>query len=281
MSLVIKTKDSFQKPVEIDKVVKEKEEGKEKEALSWRKKAFQIILQTRAQCSEKDITAFENVIHTHKDLINTAGDPEQSTIFHDLAKRKYPLQFVEILVKNGIDFSIKDSSFDNTPLIWAIANGNNEMAKEILSKMPESQKKSLNIPSIRNNTALHLIIGKGYTTETTSRELLSVSNARLLALAISAGADVNVVNKQGNTPLHLAYARRDYNMVKCLIESGAKQDCLNNEGLKPKQMLYLDSSKEEAYNKAKELMTSNVGRCHLLNESDYHSVGNLQNLMLL
>lgn len=248
---------------------------------SWLRNAVLMIDNAGSHCTPKLLKAFSQLISQHKDSINDAVLVCKSTIFHHLAKSKNPVQFVDVLVRNGIDFSIQERGpYYNTPLMWAIADGQNEMAKEILSRMPRSQAASLYLQGYKGNTILHLIVGKGYTTQTKDGESVSCTNAELLALAVRRGADVNLANEKGNTPLHLAYARRDHAMVKFLIAHGADQTAVNKEGVTPKDMLYLGSTPKESYSNAKKILDESV-EVYLLNEAAYNNSENLKELDLL
>ena len=50
------------------------------------------------------------------------------------------------------------------------------------------------------------------------------------ALAEELGADVNAVDHEGNTPLHLAAARGDNEMIRYLVSRGADVTKVNREG---------------------------------------------------
>ena len=56
---------------------------------------------------------------------------------------------------------------------------------------------------------------------------------RLLEVLLSAGADPNIKNKEGNTALHEATLGGDEEVALLLIQSGADVNAINNEGLTP------------------------------------------------
>jgi hypothetical protein len=100
-------------------------------------------------------------------------------------------------------------------------------------------------------------------------------------LAIDKGADFTLANKKGNTPLHLAYARRDYTMAKLLIENGADQTRMNKAGQKPKDMLSFGTNEQENFARADRVMYETVGTYHRLSENDYLNPTNLAALKTL
>jgi|SRR5579862_445307 len=251
------------------------------EVLGWRVKVVNLIKATRLICSESDIEEFEKLVRENQDKINQRIFYSDSTVFHELAKRKHPERFVGILAHYGIDFSIQDSWLGDTPLMWAVANGKNEMAREILLHLPVSQADSLNKQCKAGNSVLHLIIGKGYTTKDLDKIPLAYSNFQLLQLAIEKGAHVNLADRDGNTPLHVAYARRDYNMIKLLIESGAEQNYLNYAGKTPREMIQLGKDEEDNYAKAQSVLFYTTSGCYILKENNYKDLNNLEAILSL
>ncbi|CCB91764.1 putative uncharacterized protein [Waddlia chondrophila 2032/99] len=163
--------------------------------------------------------------------INTRADLWfKGTILHDLAKFGEPSEFVAIFADNGIDFNIQDR-WDNTALIWAIANGNNSMASEILNYPQNLDLKGL------GNSALHLAIAKGYKNRTRDGKPLTISNLQLVQKLVDKGADPNLRNKNGYTALHLACIRRDAPMIEALLKNGGDLSIQTNDGKTCKELL--------------------------------------------
>ena len=54
-----------------------------------------------------------------------------------------------------------------------------------------------------------------------------------VTLALDLGANVNLADKNGNTPLHTAASRRLNSIVQLLVERGAKLDIENKKGQTP------------------------------------------------
>jgi len=68
------------------------------------------------------------------------------------------------------------------------------------------------------------------------------------------GADPNLKNDAGHTPLHLAYIRRDFAMVELLIKYGALENGSNMES-------FLQECNNLSYEEAKKKVYSDVGPC--------------------
>ena len=54
-----------------------------------------------------------------------------------------------------------------------------------------------------------------------------------VTLALDLGANINLADKDGNTPLHTAASRRLNSIVQLLVERGAKLDVENKNGQTP------------------------------------------------
>lgn len=161
------------------------------------------------------------------------GDVLHGTPLHYLAKRGQAIATVPLLVQEGGDFNIQDR-WGNTPLLWAIANGMFSMAKQIIENAP--RETDFDIIG-RGNTALHLALAKGYTERTRDGAPLTVSSIDLMRLLISRCKNVNVQERGGNTPLHIACVRRDPVMIRELLEAGADRSITNSYGETPIDML--------------------------------------------
>ena len=108
-------------------------------------------------------------------------------------------------------------------------------------------------PYYVRQTALQLCVAKGYTNITGSGHLLQHSNYELAKLLLSAGANNEIDYQEpyyGNTALHIAYARRDYETCK-LLESYKTDKSLfikNRENKTPSEMSTM------SYKKVKKLL---------------------------
>src|SRR5215470_15018825 len=63
--------------------------------------------------------------------------------------------------------------------------------------------------------------------------LIQAGNRDSALKRIAAGADVNATQGDGTTPLHWAVYKIDADLVRALLERGAKPDVINNYGSTP------------------------------------------------
>lgn len=195
------------------------------------------------------------------------------TVLHLLAKRKESTEMkklTELALTLGCKPELQDE-MDNTPLTWAIANANNGTAMTILNTAKQGEY--LNAQSMYNNTALHLAVGKGYKKKSASGDTLSYSNLVLVQKLIDLGAKVDLQDKDGDTPLHVACIRRDKEMISALLKAGATIDIKNNDGKTPLDMLNL------SYKQASKHVCDKVN-VFLLNKEEFEKATDLENLFL-
>ena len=115
------------------------------------------------------------------------------------------------LIKAGADLTIQDEFFGNTALMHAIANASNTIAIVIM-KMGGCRP-YLDVQCKYQNTALILAVGKGYKKVSREGEALAIPNLTIVKELIKHKANIHLVNRDGNSPLHLAAYRRE--MLKC------------------------------------------------------------------
>ena len=65
-------------------------------------------------------------------------------------------------------------------------------------------------------------------------------NIEAIRLLIKKGISINSVNKDGNTALHLAYYFNYNDIIKCLIDFNADENIKNNKGLLPEEITSTD-----------------------------------------
>ncbi len=168
------------------------------------------------------------------------------------------------------DPNVTDTIFkNNTPLIWAIANGNNEFAHKFIETFGD---KIDFLKQAIDNNALFLILTKGYKDKTsggaTFDEQHSALNiAKKIKETIGDDGFKELINQKcrlGNTALHIACARRDTETINFLIERGADIELKNEHGLTPFDMLDLQ------YKDACDLC-NNISSAFLLDKTLYDS----------
>lgn len=69
------------------------------------------------------------------------------------------------------------------------------------------------------------------------------------------GGGLEVVNNEGNTPLHTAVLHRQTECIKLLLKSGARYQAKNKDGKTP-----ADLARERGYEKCLELIGESSGR---------------------
>ncbi len=165
-------------------------------------------------------TAF-NAGYFNRDL----EDSSEGTMLHYIAKIGKD-SFVKDFHERGFNFNHQDM-WGNTPLLWAIANAKNTTALKILD-----YDQNLNLKGC-GNTALHLAIAKGYKKISRDGKKLHISNLQIVQKIIEKGAEtikkggnvdlfnVDVFNRNGCTPLHIACIRRDPEMIDTLLRAKA------------------------------------------------------------
>lgn len=139
-----------------------------------------------------------------------------------------------MLLKRKVDLSLTEDIFGNTALHWAIANASNGMAMLLINHI--EQANILNLQCKRKNTPLHLAVGKGYKDKDSYGKSLMHSNLQLVQALLAKGANPNLQNVNGNTPLHLACLRHDVEMIEVLLKAEATE-IPNNEGKLPRNLL--------------------------------------------
>lgn len=128
------------------------------------------------------------------------------------------LMRVRTLLARGADPNARDEE-DRTPLFSAVLGG----SLALLGLLLESSA-DINARDGRGATALHVA----------AEEVIPEA----AALLVGRGADVNAQDDEGNTPLARAVrsARGRYEVVRLLLEAGAKDDIPNVAGETPRDL---------------------------------------------
>jgi ankyrin repeat protein len=129
-------------------------------------------------------------------------------------------------------------------------------------------------------TPLQLAIAKGYTHTSGTNHVLEVSDLQLAEKLLRLGADKEVNYQEptrGNTALHIAYARRDFDAIQLLESYGASQGIRNKDGETPADMLSL------SFSQVKKLLAFHTSpdqhpNTFRLNEAEFHDQANLNKI---
>lgn len=205
----------------------------------FRIKAYNMIHATKHP-SQDQIKQFKELIEHNIKFLNVPNSC--GNIFHALGRWGSPIEFFRCIPANfEIDFGAQDHQVGNTPIMWAIANANNGMAMEMLHRASKNDPRFLSVVDVKfgHNTALHIVVGKGYRDISKQGQKLEYTNFALLQKMVELGADLNIQNEHGNTPLHIACVRRDLRMIQCLLDRGAKTEIRNNENQTPFDLLQI------------------------------------------
>ena len=135
-----------------------------------------------------------------------------------LAIRKDDTKFMNILIASGAEVDIKREGGE-TALMSAALRGKTEAVKLLLEASA-----NINAKNDRGQTALHVpldIRNSNYRIYRLSKDTIQ--------LLLAKGADVNLKDKDGRTPLHLAAELADRDIVKLLLDKGAKVDEKDDE----------------------------------------------------
>jgi ankyrin repeat protein len=139
----------------------------------------------------------------------------------------------------------RDSAvLNNSILLWGIANANVNTTvyylKYIKEKFPKEEwLAEVNHAGKNDLTPLHLAIYKGWDHEDGIKGKMSEIIKELVACP---GIDINAQDQYGNTPLHIALMRRDYECAFFLLNNGAavSLDIQNKDQLTPGDMFSMN-----------------------------------------
>ncbi len=133
-----------------------------------------------------------------------------------LAAQSGNLELVSLFIKAFADINVQDNK-GNTPLHYATINKNVKIMRFLVCK-----KARLNVPNALGLTPLHIVCQGGEHSDVTFSNLLDF-----------AGADPQVIDKKGNTPLHYACMYNHLKMAKDLIRENVNLLALNFQSMTP------------------------------------------------
>jgi len=124
------------------------------------------------------------------------------------------LQTANLLRHNGADLHVR-GGFGMTPLHAAAFSGNLEVVRILIEYNPAD----VNARDGNESTPLLWVSGGHY-----------FKDGSVLRFLLAHGADINVQNQFGETPLHFASFNGALEVVRLLLEHGADVQAKNNDG---------------------------------------------------
>jgi ankyrin repeat protein len=140
----------------------------------------------------------------------------------DLFTENYDVERLRLYLENGGNPNIRDSvvfsdrereTWENTPLIFACDNGNEEAVRLLLEYNAD-----VNAQDWGGISSLHILA---------THRTYPPSIAKLL---IENGADIEIKDQMGSTPLLLACSYRNMEMIEVLVDSGADIHATDRNG---------------------------------------------------
>lgn len=226
------------------------------------KKLYQIVIMEKY-----DLDLVKQYVEVGAD-VNYADPKDKGTVFHyatGYTQHSGQRDVVEYMLEQGADVKVLDQNGE-TPLFAAVATNDPVLVQMLIDAGAE-----VNATDQRGRTALHLAVrpanDEAIDGNTTYGTLLAagakhdvrddtgetpiftavtgyMGNLNALKEMVKAGADINLSNEDGNTPLH--YSSSDDSQIKqvsYLVSKGAKVNVQNKFGETP---LYLAVSEGEA-----------------------------------
>jgi len=171
------------------------------------------------------------------DIIKLLLDKGAETISIHRAVQLGDLARVKALVEQGADVNAKDAQ-GSVPLVFAVKEGRKEIVELLLAHDAD-----MNIKDRRGWTPLdYARLGKLkdiielFSVKITSlHQAVQLGDLAIVKALLKQGADVNVQNKAGDTPLHCATQPRGIGLeiIELLITKGADVNAKNNDGKTP------------------------------------------------
>lgn len=176
-------------------------------------------------------------------------------------------KIINLYIEKGANPNVRDNTFKNTPLMWAIANAETEAALCFVQH-PEVD---ISIGDAHSKIPLHLAVVKGYTHRDRSggNENATPLGVVIDALLERAAKDTRIINAQdskGNTPLHYAAVHRDIGLLEKLKNTGADITITNIQGQKPADLLNI------TYSEAKEILSTITFPYTILQEKEWKAL---------
>lgn len=219
----------------------------------------------------RDSDLLKKILREHPSQIESRNY-QGATLLTLVAKYGRYIDQAQVLLEAGADINTRENPIipgnddGNTPLLWAIANANVDMALFLINNGP---KYGINFElQAHHHPALHFAIAKGVMHVTNSGKRIVDGFRQIIHCLVEQGADVNAKDERnGNTPLHLAVLRRDVEVVEFLLANGADSGIINNHGQTARDMLQYDLS-------AARRMVERQATAYTLNNADWEARAN-------
>jgi cytohesin len=191
---------------------------------------------------KNDVTEISTLIEEGAD-VNSTND-EGNTILHLVVKSR-KMDLATLLIDNGADPNVRNKE-GNSPLHIAVNNNRVEMVKMLIEKGADVnlEGKHKSLPT-QECTPLHIAVIESSMTKLALARLISQDDTnpgiprrkersadsdRIIAILLEAGANPNVKDGDGSTPLMLASKLQNAEGVRILLKAGADYDVWDRYG---------------------------------------------------
>ncbi len=256
--------------------------GQKCEAFVLAIKMMRSFTEGKSKPSNRDIDRFDSFVKSVGVDFCFQLTNESNGLLHCLTQIGGPLEFLEVLKNNNADFASSKSDYLNTPLLWAIANAQNDFAVSFLDfSSTNSLDVGIDHRAYGHNTALHLAAAKGYVDQDYDKVKLRTSSAQLTQNLINNGANPNILNDLQYSPLDLAVIRGDLETTQAICSSSI----LSHETITKAQTIIEERQKNSQNNpeSAKEVISLITPEKTFLNPNagnfTIENIQELQNLL--
>ncbi|MDQ7839250.1 MAG: ankyrin repeat domain-containing protein [Thermodesulfobacteriota bacterium] len=162
------------------------------------------------------IEKVKEYLESDKNLVNLRNREGETPIFAAVSSGNE--EMVELLILNGADINVKEQQAGTTPLYWATRLENTGIIDLLLSCGANINEK-IGMPD-REQPIIKMILERK-------------RNLKSIPLLLSQGAEINMTDRFGITPLHVAVENGNYETIKMLIDYGANINAKTIRGETP------------------------------------------------
>ncbi len=191
----------------------------------------EIYKLVRIYCLTNKRKEIEELLKENEDLDLNNKNDKGFTFLH-IACACGNLDIVELLIDKSVNVGVKDND-GNMPIHLACSNGHKEIVKLLVNEdLGEKLKKRIklygntSIPLKKIDRILRIVPLRKNFLENLGQKNKNRMNYEVLEY-------INMTNQSGDTPLHLACKNNNPDIVKLLLNNGAKLDIKNNKGITP------------------------------------------------